>query len=62
MFDAWLKERHHVPVDFLTRQVTDVACINRWLSKCVAEARNRNDNPYSPVSVQSLLAGILYES
>ena len=66
VFDAWMKERRsresggdHVPEDFLTRPETDISSLNRWLARFVAEARNKDGKPYSPVCVQSLLAGIL---
>ena len=48
-----------VPEDFLTRLVTEISSLNHWLFGFVAEARNKDGKPYSPVSVQSLLTGIL---
>ena len=66
VFDAWIKERRaresdsaQVPEGFLTRPETDISQLNRWLSRFVAEDRNKDGKPYSPVSVQSLLSGIL---
>ena len=66
VFDAWIKERRaresdsaQVPEGFLTRPETDISQLNRWLSRSVAEDRNKDGKPYSPVSVQSLLSGIL---
>ena len=66
VFNDWTKARKHslkkaenVPENFLTRPETDIKALNLWLSRFVAEARNKGRKHYSPTSLQGLLAGLL---
>ena len=62
VFNDWTKARKHslkkaenVPEDFLTRPKTDIKALNLWLSRFVAEARNKGRKHYSPTSLQGFL-------
>ena len=64
-FVSWIEERNakdpseKCPEDFLQMQHEDFTLFNRWICRCITEARRQDGTPYPGCTLYQLLAGIL---